>query len=359
VIETASNHPKGADMARSCASGVLVAHSVIAACVLDPEGIELSGGASSHGTDADAGSDGATTGETSAESADSSSSGDEEKFDVGAAAGDEGGEECLCGEAGLLFSNIWIANSAEGTVSKLDTQTMEELGRYVTRPDGAGNPSRTSVTIDGRAMAVANRHGGVTKIWARAEDCVEANGAPGIQTSSGANDVLAWGEDECIAWHTEFPQYTTQRPVAWTAGTLNAATCRYEHQKLWTSGCGGGDVLGFGGPGEITVHRLDGDTGEIEASVEIPGNLCPPVGAYGGAVDGEGNFWFNRVGEGSDMLGVVRHDDLDVELYDLPPGVYAYGMTVDGKGRRESTRGARPRASIRRRSRGTSSMARD
>jgi streptogramin lyase len=305
---------------------------LVVGCSPGANGFDFATAGGTSGPDDDASSGVDPEGGDAASDADGS-----EKYDVGAgsegpSAGDGGGE-CLCGDAGLLFSYIWVANSEQGTVSKIDTQTMVEVGRYVARPDGAGNPSRTSVTIDGRAVAVANRHGGITKIWAREEDCADTNGIPGIQTSTGAGDVLAWGEDECVAWYTEFPAYTTQRPVAWTAGTLNPTTCRYEQQKLWTSGCGGGDYPGFGGPGGIGVHRLDGETGEIEASVQIEGQMCPPVGAYGGAVDAAGDFWFNRVGEGADILGVVRLADMSYELFDAPPGVYAYGMTVDAKGR--------------------------
>jgi hypothetical protein len=75
--------------------------------------------------------------------------------------------EC-CGPAD--WSYIWIANSSQSTVSKINTRTMVEEGRYLTR-DTPGNPSRTSVSVDGRAVAVANRFGGVVKIWTRPEDC--------------------------------------------------------------------------------------------------------------------------------------------------------------------------------------------
>jgi hypothetical protein len=97
---------------------------------------------------------------------------------------------------------VWIANSGEHTVSKLDTRTMTEVGRYYTRPDQQGSPSRTSVSIDGKAVVVANRHGGLTKIWARKEYCADKNGNGKIDTSTGKNNVLAFDQDECIAWYT-------------------------------------------------------------------------------------------------------------------------------------------------------------
>ena len=60
---------------------------------------------------------------------------------------------------------IWIANTAQGTVSKVDTDSYMELARYSTGPLGAGNdPSRTSVNGFGDVY-VGNRQGGsVAKI---------------------------------------------------------------------------------------------------------------------------------------------------------------------------------------------------
>src|SRR5688500_18936506 len=44
------------------------------------------------------------------------------------------GGDCPGGMGGgdVVFSNIWIANSPEGTVSKIDTKTVVELARYRT-----------------------------------------------------------------------------------------------------------------------------------------------------------------------------------------------------------------------------------
>ena len=70
------------------------------------------------------------------------------------------------------------------------TESLEEVGRYRVRPDSAGSPSRTSVNLAGD-VAVANRSGGITKVFANIESCQDTNGTPGIQTSTGANDILA------------------------------------------------------------------------------------------------------------------------------------------------------------------------
>ena len=120
---------------------------------------------------------------------------DEPHFDIGEP---DTGDGDPPGDEELEFSYIWIANTGEGTVSKIDTQTLEEVGRFQTRPDTFGSPSRTSVSRAGN-VAVANRHGGVVKIYADHADCADTNGQAGIQTSTDATP-LPWGQDECIAW---------------------------------------------------------------------------------------------------------------------------------------------------------------
>ncbi len=244
------------------------------------------------------------------------------KFDAGSA--EEGGAGgCGCGTS--EWSYIWIANPGMSTVSKINTRTMEEEGRYLTREDGDGDPSRTSVSLSGRRVAVANRAGGLVSIWARTEFCDPMrNGTPGLQTSSGS-DVLPWGEDDCVAWFTAF-DYPSQRPVAWMAGKIDASTCEYSEERVWTSGYDGGGN---------TAHRLDGATGEILDTVAVPGlgpGDFPLLGGYGGAVDGQGNFYISVFGQASGSnLARVDAETLEVEVWAAPiPG---YGITVDRKDR--------------------------
>jgi hypothetical protein len=242
------------------------------------------------------------------------------KFDL-AEIGDAGSQGCGgMGGGGTDFSYIYISNTAQGTLTKLNTQTMIEAGRYQTRPDANGSPSRTSVNLSGD-VAVANRNGGLTKVYARLEDCQESNGMPGIQTSSGKDDILAWGVEECVAWYTPF-QYTSQRPVAWTAGDFNQAACSYSNQKVWSSGSNGFNV---------DVVRLDGDTGELEATVPIPGIQAGAFGAYGGVVDAEDGFWIMTYEYGFPLVHVW--DDLTFEIHLAPGELHPYGITIDHAGR--------------------------
>src|SRR5690349_21008809 len=55
----------------------------------------------------------------------------------------DSGDGLACGCGNTEWSYVWISNSAEHTVSKINTRTMIEEGRYHTRADNSGNPSRT------------------------------------------------------------------------------------------------------------------------------------------------------------------------------------------------------------------------
>lgn len=227
-----------------------------------------------------------------------------------------------CEEGGddLAFSHIWIANSnaTPNSISKIDTRSMTELGRYATRPDHLGDPSRTSVNSNGD-VAVANRDGGVTMFFARREDCTDGNGLPGIQTSTGPDDVLLFGRDDCMAWHTPL-DFSSNRPVAWAPGQWNPDTCRYEDNALWTAGTNGGT--------STEVLLLDGEIGKIIERLGIP-EITHELGLYGGAVDGDGNFWAKSAGS-ADLVRVDRHT-FDYEVWPSPRG--GYGIAVDSQGR--------------------------
>jgi hypothetical protein len=251
--------------------------------------------------------------------------GDAPKFDVGGAS-DFPPEGCGDGKGGGLdFSYIWIADSTQNAVSKIHTETMIEEGRYLVHP-GAGNPSRTSVSLSGD-VAIANRAGGLTKVFANVGDCVESNGMPGIQTSSGGADVLAWGVEECIAWHVPMA-YSTQRPVAWSPGDFNPATCTYSNEKAWTTGAQNNVS------GSVVTVVVDGDTGVIEQEIPMPEIQIGFYGAYGGAFDPDGDYWFVDAGNDGATQELVRvnHVTYTYEIWMTPP-ISPYGFTVDTLGR--------------------------
>lgn len=227
-------------------------------------------------------------------------------------------------EGGGTFSYIWIGNSPQGTVSKIDTETGVELGRYRSST-GVNSPSRTSVNQYGD-VAVGNRGdaGSIVKIAAEEERCVESNGIPGIQTSTGPADLLDYGQDECVLWSTPIPSAGYDRgprAVAWEGGEIDPVTCTntVPNPRLWVSWRGDGNNIEF--------RRLDGDTGAILDSVMTVGGGGR---TYGGAVNAEGDFWVATRGA-QDNLIHVDGVTLAVTVYNVPAGDN-YGMTVDKNG---------------------------
>jgi hypothetical protein len=225
---------------------------------------------------------------------------------------------CGNGDEDPEFSFLWAANSDQGTISKIDTKTVAEIGRYIARPDSSGSPSRTSVSLSGH-VAVANRNGGVTKIYADQQFCDESNGMPGIQTSTN-NQFLPWGTEECIAWHKPM-LYESQRPVAWGPGEFDEGSCQWEDEELWTSATNGQ---------VIDVFVLDGDDGATKEMVTIQGVLPDYFGIYGAAVDGNGDFWGSQLGWGK--LIRVNREDMTYDVWTQPQNGSWYGMTVDSEG---------------------------
>ena len=108
----------------------------------------------------------------------------------------------------ITFPFIWIPNN-NGTVSKINSLTGEEIARYIVWPskDKAtlyNGPSRTAIDLDGNCW-VANRGlGTIVKIGSKenlqfedrnkngiCDTCIDLNNN-GIIAD---NEVLPWGED--------------------------------------------------------------------------------------------------------------------------------------------------------------------
>ncbi|MCA9691276.1 MAG: hypothetical protein R3A51_09850 [Nannocystaceae bacterium] len=287
---------------------------------LTTAGSDDSTGSSDGGT---AGSDGGTDSSGSA-----GTSGDPTgglKFDLGVTP--DAAEEGCGGDGVAEFSFIWISNSAQGTVSKIDTKTGVEMGRYWTDPSqGLGSPSRTSVNLLGD-VAVSNRNQpSTTKIAALVDNCVDKNNNGVIETSTGPGDVLPWGADECVLWHMPFPDSPGgslgPRPTQW-AGEQDANGCPLANPRLWVAYEDGADTAHF--------LRLDGATGAKLDEVTYPWPLSTGYGPYGGAVNAEGDLW--AIGLYTDAP-LVHIDSVTLQLtyHGNPGGVGFYGIAVDADG---------------------------
>jgi DNA-binding beta-propeller fold protein YncE len=249
---------------------------------------------------------------------------DLEEIDV-PVGGDCPGGSGAGGMDGESLRYIWISNSPDGTVSKINTQTGVEEARFIAGP-GQADPSRTSVNLLGDAVVV-DRAGGIAKIAVTDDRCVDLDDDGVIDTSHGPSDVLAWGSDECVLWHVELPsgggvpnQYGP-RPVAWEG--VGPEDCA--KPRVWVGWRD--DTTGF-------FRRLDGETGTSldEISMPWPGDQWGP---YGGATNKQGDFWV--MGWQYGPLVRIDADDLTVQIHEIPEPPngdqqWTYGMALDADG---------------------------
>lgn len=261
----------------------------------------------------------------------SASSGGDEVFDVGQGMGEGGPGDCPGGGGPVgevEFSLIWIANSTQGTVSKIDTMTGEELARYYTGPsNGMDDPSRTSVNLAGD-VAVSNRVGGIAKFAAEEDRCIDRNGNGTIETSSGPNDVLPFNEDECLLWYHDLPTDRVNshgpRPTAWDAGA-GGNPCQPGDDRVWV---GWFDFENNTG----RFRRLDGTDGSTLDEVSVPDwdySGMNDIGPYGGAVTKEGDFWV--IGNRWPLVR-IDGETLDADMWQPPIDSEMYGIALDANG---------------------------
>lgn len=237
---------------------------------------------------------------------------------------------CEPGGFGEEFSYLWIANTDQGSVSKINTNTMVELSRYYSDPvqSGAASPSRTSVSLDGRFMVVSNRDvGSITKIAANEADCIDKNNDGMIQTSKDKAQLLPYAEEECILWTTKLTLNNHQwGPRATTFGIpeWSVDECAYINEKVWV----GYMVTAT----QAQMARINSYTGAIEATVDIPNfPLYASYSPYGAAVDPDGNIWTSAVTH----RAAIRIDakTLEVKRWDSPDADAHYGITIAADGR--------------------------
>ncbi|MBA3549160.1 MAG: lyase [Nannocystis sp.] len=230
-------------------------------------------------------------------------------------------------------SYLWVANTNEGSVSKVDTQTMIELARYRTGPlGGSESPSRTAVSFDGKYVIVNGRQSGrSTVIAANLEDCVDKNGNGMIDTSLNKADLRAWDADECKIWSIVHPVKPGDigagpRGVTWTPGIWDVNTCTFKDPKVW---------VGYLPIGNAIAHmvRLNGLTGAVEETVAINNWVAgwANYGPYGAALDKSFNVWFTGL-RGELFRINTANNPATFDRWAQAQSVQSYGMTVDPDG---------------------------
>jgi hypothetical protein len=221
----------------------------------------------------------------------------------------------LGGDTWVDCSLLWVANSTQGTVSKIDTRTREETGRFATGPDDVPDwhldPSRTTVNLTGDVV-VANR--GMHGTAARYDgcECRDVDGDGVVETSTGKEDVRPWADDECFRWST---------PIG-----IGARASGFEYRGELDGVIS--EWVWVGDYQHNDIHELDAGTGEPT------GRVIEDVTPYGLAIARDNVLWTLRRGFVPSIVRVDTTDpDLETESIALPAGESWYGITVDGEGR--------------------------
>ena len=215
-------------------------------------------------------------------------------FEEGVSTGVEAVENQLqLSEGPVNFPFIWVPGE-EGVVSKVGTETGDELGRYRVALYG-GSPSRTSVDLEGNVWVGLRTAGTVVKIGLyEAGQYIDRNEDGVIQTSrdldgdgdiTGA-EILPWGQDECVLFEVvlvpghegTYVPGTYEGPYDtdyW--GTSPRGLAVDAENNLW---------IGTGSPQKL--YYIDGATGEILDVVDVsPWDHY----SYGATIDRNGILW--------------------------------------------------------------------
>jgi hypothetical protein len=211
------------------------------------------------------------------------------------------------------FPFIWIANSAENTVSKLNTVTGCEAARY----NVCANPSRTAVDLEGAGIVGCRDDGRVAKIAVIPPDCLDKNNNGVIDTSTDLNgdceisneEMVA--NDECVLWVVV--------PEGVIGGCGDAVGCAR------AAGVDADNNVWVGLWSSKRLAKLDGKTGQELVSFPLTGN------PYGLAIDGDGTIWVATRAPTHDLIQV---DPLLGEVAKWPhPAAECYGLAVDPYGK--------------------------
>jgi len=257
----------------------------------------------------------------------------EEDFDRGTPVGvvfDPAAGGLRISEESTTLPFIWVPNSNQGTISKVDTLNGNELGRYRVSPeDRNGNPSRTTVDLQGSCFLGNRATGTMVKVGLfESGGCVDRNGNGSIDTSSdldGDGDItgeelLAWGEDECVLYEVIL---TPGEEGTYTPGTF---TGTYPNDD-WNPGTRGIAVdssnnVWVGSYGTQTYFYVNGATGEIIRSIDVSSVGHHP---YGAVLDPNGVLWSSTWPD----WHVLKLDTADYSFSALELPHQSYGLAVD------------------------------
>ena len=234
--------------------------------------------------------------------------------------------------SGIVQPFIWVPNSNQGTVSKVDTITGYELARYRTCPENVSsyaNPSRTTVDIPGNCWVGNRQIGTAVKIGLYENgQYIDRNHNGIIETSRDLNgdgvisgdELLPWGQDECVLYEvilipgiegTYAPgQYNgTYVNDYWNPGPRGLAVD--SNNNVW-----------IGTFGSMKYYYVSGTTGQILKCIDISSTGHTP---YGAVMDQNGILWSS----GDTGNNILRLDPSNDSFIRINLSHVAYGLALD------------------------------
>ncbi|MFX1300789.1 MAG: PKD domain-containing protein [Promethearchaeota archaeon] len=217
---------------------------------------------------------------------------------------------------------IWVPNSNEGTVSKYDTATGNELGRYRTGPTTSGNPSRTTVDTEGSVWFGNRGTGTVVKIGLYEKgNWIEKNNDGDCDTSTDTNndgkitgaEILPWDTDECVLFSTllGIPSSGPRGMAVDGNNDLWAGTYTIPYFPFpWPEYDGN------------KFYHIDGKTGAIIDTINIA-----PYRSYGALIDGNGFIWSSSLEN-----YVLKINPTTKTVTPISLSLTSYGLGIDNLG---------------------------
>ncbi|MCS6914983.1 MAG: hypothetical protein RMK29_20290 [Myxococcales bacterium] len=243
-----------------------------------------------------------------------------------------------------VSSYIWVANSGNGTESKIDAKTLKQVARYCTYPGCNGDPSRTTVGLSGNVV-VANRayyygvqapqRASAVMIAGDKKDCVDRNGNGQIDTFEGEGEVppqffwradQAQSPDECVIWLTHLTRDRNGNIIG-AEGTLPRAAAYDAVIDEATGQLREYVYIGLYNTREVV--QLDARNGTILRQFPVD------VNPYGAVMDRFGNLWVR--GNGLARVEVRKPFNEATKTYPYTvfsesPAGCSYGITADARG---------------------------
>ncbi len=264
------------------------------------------------------------------------------------------------------FRFMWIANDVRGWVSKFDTRTGKEVGRYYsvipkdcsnsggppcaggqvtnTVADSTWHPSRTAIDLAGD-MWVANRGigkiGTVTKIANDVASCIDRNGNGTIETSrdiNGDGQISTLAADGEMIIPTDLANPETYDECVLFTRTVGAApgasgvTGRALAVSAGAEGTSGDIWVGVFS--EQRMYKLNSSNGEpTPVTTGGPTYIQLSFGPYGATVDRLQRLWVVQPGVARLALIDTTTGTLVSNNISNTAECAAYGIGIDGRNR--------------------------